>query len=237
MNAGFARVPTGIALMLASLMLLVGFTALSVNFEYPAVLRFSPDIILIRFAAGGPLLIAEWYAMVLASLLFIPAGLLLHPLLVRANAALAPLATGLLVVGGLVNALGFLRWPFLVPSLAAQYQDAASSGATREATLVVFSAFHQYAGVGIGEHLGFFFLGGWLMLAGTLLRRSGQLPNWLGWVWMGAGAGTLMGLLEPLGLGWAGQCAGLQSGNAGGADRGGLAAAPDTPGTEPANSP
>ena len=204
MTPAFARVPTGVLLVLASLTLLTGFTALSLNFEYPTVLRFPAATILSRFAAAGPLLIGEWYAMLLASLLFIPAGLLLHPLLVRVSAALAPLATGLIVLGGLVNALGFLRWPFLVPQLAAQAQDSGSTESSRQAALVVFQAFHTYAGVGIGEHLGFFFLGSWLMLAGTLLRRSRQIPAWLGWVWVGSGAGTLIGLLEPLGLGWAG---------------------------------
>lgn len=204
--APFARRAAAALLVLAPLTLLVGFTALTVSFDYPDVLRFPAADILARFAAGGPALVAQWYLMVLASLLFIPAGLLLHPLVARLSPALAPLASGLIAVGGLVNALGFLRWVFLVPGLAERAADASGSpsDAAREATTAVFAAFHAYSGVGVGEHLGFLFLAGWLAVTGRVLWRGGVFPAWLGVLWVVTALGTALGVLEPLGFGWAG---------------------------------
>jgi len=43
--------------------------------------------------------------------------------------------------------LGFIRWPFLVPSLAYTYLDPSASEATRAAIEVTFNAFNHYAGV------------------------------------------------------------------------------------------
>lgn len=194
----FARTPAATLLVLAPLTLLIGYAALTITFDYPAVLRHDPGDILTAFRAGGPALVAQWYLMALASVLFIPAGLLLHPLLARRDAALAPLATGLVTVGGLVNALGFLRWPFLVPTLAARY--AQGSDAERDTVAVVFGAFHTYAGMAVGEHLGFLFLGGWLALTGPLLRRAGVVNAPLSGLWIVSGVGTVVGVLEPLGV-------------------------------------
>ena len=68
-------------------------------------------------------------------------------------------ATAFGVVAGVVQFLGLVRWPFLVPYLADAYLDPASSLATRESVAVVFGAFNQYAGVGVGENLGYLFTG------------------------------------------------------------------------------
>lgn len=144
MTTPFARRSAATLLILAPLTLLAGYTALSVTFNYPGVLRHEAGDILAAFRAGGPSLVAQWYLMVLASILFIPAGLPLHPLLARRDAALAPLASGLIAVGGLVNVLDFLRWPFLVPGLAAHYVQ--GNDAQRDTVVVVFSAFHTYVG-------------------------------------------------------------------------------------------
>ena len=54
----------------------------------------------------------------------------------------------------LVQTLGLLRWPFLVPYLSGRYQDESASPATREALTVVFETIHQYLGVAVGEHVG-----------------------------------------------------------------------------------
>jgi hypothetical protein len=107
-------------------------------------------------------------------------------------------------LAGLVQALGLLRWPFLVPVLSAAYVDPASTAATREAAVVVFAAFHAYAGVAVGEHLGYLLTGLWTIPTALALVRAGLTPRWLGWVGAVAGAGVLAGLAEPAGLPGAG---------------------------------
>jgi hypothetical protein len=107
-------------------------------------------------------------------------------------------------LAGLTQVLGLIRWPFLVPELARTFLDPAASEATQAAALTVFAAFHQYAGVAIGEHLGYLFTGAWtLVIAGAMLTAP-MFRSWLGWVGIAAALGILIGLLEPAGIAVAG---------------------------------
>jgi hypothetical protein len=108
------------------------------------------------------------------------------------------------VLAGVVQMLGFVRWPFLVPGLAKTYLDPAASLASREAVRVVFSAFNQYAGAGIGEHLGYLFTVLWSILIGMAMLASPIFPKWLGLIGVLSGLGILSGVFEPAGLAWAG---------------------------------
>jgi Domain of unknown function (DUF4386) len=187
---------TAWSLILAPLILVVGFASLGFTFDYPTILREPIAEVLTRFSAGGPLLIAQWYSMVFASLLFVPASLLFHQII--KDRPLAQLVTGFGVVAAVMNMLGFIRWPFLVPVLATQYGDPNLSEAARVSLETTFLAFHTYAGVGIGEHLGFTFLALWLVSGGLALRGT-LLPNWLGWLWIVTGIGTFLGVFEQVG--------------------------------------
>jgi hypothetical protein len=187
---------TAWTLILAPLILVVGFTSLGFTFDYPGILREPVAEILMRFRMGGPPLIAQWYSMVFASLLFVPASLLFHQII--KEKPLAHLITGFGVVAAVMNMLGFIRWPFLVPVLATHYADPTLSNMARVSLETTFLAFHTYAGVGIGEHLGFTFLALWLVSGGFALRGTG-LPNWLGWLWMVTGIGTFLGVFEQVG--------------------------------------
>ena len=64
---------------------------------------------------------------------------------VSAGAALLSLATTFGVLAAVVQFLGLMRWPFLVPLLARSDDPAAG---------LVFEAFYRYLGVAVGEHLG-----------------------------------------------------------------------------------
>jgi hypothetical protein len=190
------RYLTAWTLILAPLILVVGFTSLGFTFDYPGILRESVAEILTRFRKGGPILIAQWYSMVFASLLFVPASLLFHEVI--KNKPLARLITGFGVVAAVMNMLGFIRWPFLVPVLATQYADPNLSEMAKVSLETTFLAFHTYAGVGIGEHLGFTFLALWLVSGGLALRGM-LLPGWLGWFWVITGIGTFLGVFEQVG--------------------------------------
>jgi hypothetical protein len=196
---------TGILLLLTPLLFMGAFTLLQMNFEYPDILRQPGGTVLESFAAGGSGLVANWYAMLFSALLFIPVAVLLPLFLDSRNpGSNHPLTILFGILAGLVQALGFLRWPFLVPSLAAMYLDPAASEATRSAALVTFQAFNQYAGVGVGEHLGYLFTALWSLLIGLAMRKSGVFPAWLGWMGGLAAVGILLGTLEPFGVAWVG---------------------------------
>jgi hypothetical protein len=110
------------------------------------------------------------------------------------------LATTLGVTAGIVQMLGFVRWPFLVPTLASTYLDPSTSEATRAAIEVTFNAFNQYAGVGIGEHLGYIFTALWSILIALAMPKSKYFSTWIAWVGIVLALGILLGTLEPAGV-------------------------------------
>jgi hypothetical protein len=104
------------------------------------------------------------------------------------------------VLAGVVQFLGLIRWPFLVPSLADTYTDPASTQATRDSVAVVFQAFHRYAGVAIGEHPGYIFTSIWtILLCITIIARDLVNPL-LGWLGIIPAIGVLMGVFEETGF-------------------------------------
>jgi hypothetical protein len=199
-----ARVVTATLLIAVPLLFMLFYGLLQMTFDYPGILREPAGEILRRFAAGGPSLVLLWYGFALTPALFIPAAILLRRVF-PTTSAVVDLAVPLGVLAGAVQVVGLVRWPFLVPDLARTFLDPAASEATQAATLAVFSAFHQYAGVAIGEHLGYLFTGAWtIVIAGAMLTSSVFRP-WLGWAGIVSAIGILVGLLEPAGFALAGK--------------------------------
>src|ERR671929_492411 len=175
------RRTAGLLLIIVPLAFTVCFTLLQQLFEYPDILRQPTADILAKFAAGGVPLVAVWYALTLTAVAFVPLTLLLHRVLAERDApALLWVATAFGVLAGLSQALGFLRWPFLVPHLANSYLAPGASEAQRAAAGMVFEAFHRYAGMALGEHLGYLSTSVWTMLVAIAMVRSGLVPRWLG---------------------------------------------------------
>jgi hypothetical protein len=193
---------TGILLILTPVAFNVFFTLLSVSFGYPDILREPTGYVLRSFDAGGGGLVAIWYGFMLTAVMFVPLAVLVHKVLARRDTPYMAVATAFGVTAGVVQFLGLVRWPFLVPYLADAYLDPASSTATRESAAVVFQAFNQYAGVGVGENLGYLFTGLWTLLVALAMFGS-ALPfrRWLGLLGMASAAGILVGMLEPAGFG------------------------------------
>jgi hypothetical protein len=192
---------TGIVLILTPIAFNIFFTLLSVTFEYPDILRKPTGYVLRHFDAGGSGLVAMWYGFMLTAVLFVPLAVLVHKVLARENTPYMAVATAFGVIAGVVQFLGLVRWPFLVPYLADTYLAPASSGVTREAVAVVFQAFNQYAGVAVGENLGYLFTGLWTVLVALAMFGSPlPLRRWLGLLGMVSAASVLVGTLEPAGF-------------------------------------
>ncbi len=197
------RVVTSALLIAVPVLFNLFFFLLQSSFAYPSILREPEEEILTRFAAGGSSLIAIWYGFAMVPALFIPAAVLLRRVF-SSTTPLLDLATPFAVVAGVVQLLGLVRWPFLVPDLARTYLDPAASEATRAAVLTVFGAFHQYAGVAVGEHLGYLFTGAWTLVIGGAMLSAPQFRSWWGWLGIVSAIGILIGMLEPAGVAIAG---------------------------------
>lgn len=105
---------TGILLILLPIAFNVVFFLLQRRFEYPDILRQPTGYILERFHQGGRGLIGLWYTFVITALLFIPIAILVRRVLAPNAAIFAAFATTMGVLAGLVQALGLIRWPFVV---------------------------------------------------------------------------------------------------------------------------
>jgi Domain of unknown function (DUF4386) len=196
------RRAAGILLVVVPLGFTVCFTLLQQLFEYPDILRQPTADILAKFAAGGTPLIAVWYVLTLTAVAFIPLTLLVHRVLAEREAPmLLWVATTFGVVAGLAQTLGFLRWPFLVPHLAESYLAAGATDGQRAAAGMVFEAFHRYAGMAVGEHLGYLSTSVWTVLVAVVILRTAIFPRWLGVIGAVLGLGIAAGLAEP--AGWA----------------------------------
>ena len=200
MNHKTHRILTGSLLIATPILFMVAFSLLQIYFEYPDILRQPAATVMKKFITGGSGLIANWYLMLIAASLFIPISVMLHPYLVREDTPYMTVATTLGVTAGIVQMLGFVRWPFMVPGLASMYVNPATSDMTRAAIEVTFCAFNQYAGLGIGEGLGYIFTALWTILIALAMPKSTIFTRWQGWLGGLLGIGILIGTLEPAGV-------------------------------------
>src|SRR5215212_5169659 len=169
---------TGLLLIVMPIAFNLFFFLLGRRFDYPNILRQPTGEILRRFQAGGTVLKLTWHGFFLTAVAFVP------------------MATTFGVLAAAVQFLGLIRWPYLVPYLARTFLDPSSSEATRDAVAVVFQAFHRYAGVAIGEHLGYLFTGLWTLLVGVAMTQGDVFPTWLGWPGIVLGLALVVGSFE-----------------------------------------
>ena len=113
------------ATTLAGLLLIVvplafngAFTALASRFDYPDVLRHPTSEVLAKFRDGGNALVLLWWGFALTAVAMVPLVVLLSSALADADATLLSVATWVGVLAAVVQFLGLIRWPFLVPYLA-----------------------------------------------------------------------------------------------------------------------
>jgi hypothetical protein len=158
----------------------VAFSLLAATFEYPDILRKPTSEVLARFRAGGARLVLTWWAFALTALAMVPLVVMLSQAISDANPALLAMTTTAGVLASLVQFLGLMRWPFLVPYLARTDAEPNVTVARREAVDVIFQSFNRYLGVAVGEHLGYAFTGAWTTLAGIALRQTTAVPDWIG---------------------------------------------------------
>jgi Domain of unknown function (DUF4386) len=177
----------------------VAFAALGAKFDYPDILRRPTDEVLTRFRAGGDGLVLLWWAFAMSAALLAPVAVLLASALHGANGTLRVLGATFGVLAAVVQFLGLIRWPYLVPYLARVAADPDASPARREAVDVVFQAFNRYLDVAVGEHLGYLFSGAWSILVGVALTQTTEAPAWLGILGMVIGALLALCSLEFLG--------------------------------------
>lgn len=156
----------------------VAYGYLVANFHYDDILRQPTSVILEEFAAGGAGLIWAWTAFAWSALIFVLAACLIAKALETRHGQTVWLATAAGAASGIIQAIGLLRWVFVVPSLAGAYIVADPGSADRAAIAQVFNALNQYGGVALGEHLGQILLVAWSLGIIAACWRAGGLLKW-----------------------------------------------------------
>jgi len=191
---------TGLLLVVVPIAFNVTFVLLQRAFEYPDILRKPTDYVLRRFKEGGAPLRRLWYAFALSAVLFTPVPVLVQQVFQPDAPWFLAVGTAMGVLAGAVQFLGLIRWSFLVPSLADTYTHPESTQATRESVAVVFQAFHRYAGVAIGEHLGYLFTSAWTILLCIAIVQTDVVNPLFGWLGVVPAIGVWIGVFEETGF-------------------------------------
>lgn len=191
---------TGMMLIVTPIAFNTTFFLLQKAFSYPDILRQPTDIILRSFQDGGASLRRLWYAFTFSAVLFTPVPILVHEVFLPDAPSFLAIGTVIGVLAGVFQTLGLIRWPFLVPFLAETYTDPKSTQAIRDSVAVTFQAFHRYAGVAIGEHLGFIFTSVWTVLLSIAIIQTQVVSPLLGWLGILPALGVLAGVFEETGF-------------------------------------
>lgn len=180
----------GVALGLAALLAIAGFTALGMVFDYPQILQEPVDQILGRFVQHQGAIVAWFGVLVVSAALLAPAGIWLGRV---AGGSLGHAIRGTGIAAAIVQVAGLQRWLTLVPVIA----EDAGDPARHESAVSRFTFWHTVLGTAIGETLGYALTATFTVLVIVALRRHG-LPRWL--AVPGYAAATLIatGVLVPL---------------------------------------
>ena len=169
----------GTLLILGVVLVFIPYTALTLMFDYPDILRQEPGIILTRFQAGGPKLIATWWTFAVTGVPLLIAYALIGQRFDN-KIQFVRWATLVGIISGLVQIIGLLRWTFVVPVLANAYVHT-TDPSIQAASVVAFQVIHQYGGVVLGEHLGQLLTIGWVVMMASAFDRMRLFPKWISW--------------------------------------------------------
>jgi hypothetical protein len=170
----------GLLLIVVPIAFNVAFALLAARFDYPDILREPTADVLAKFSAGGTSLVLVWWAFALTAVLMVPLVVLLSNAIGDADPALIAVATTVGVLAALVQFVGLIRWPFLVPYLARTAAAPDTSPAQRETVDIVFQSFNRYLGVAVGEHLGYLLTGAWTTLIDIACTQTAAVAPWVG---------------------------------------------------------
>lgn len=183
---------TGMIILAHVLIAVTGFMILMAVFEFPDVLREAAEYRFNLFLAHKNIIIPVYYFLALTGITQIVISVLLYRMLDQ-QSALVMLAAVFGVLCGVFQVEGFIRWPILIPYIAN------TQGVSKDVAAFVEGAFNHYAGMAIGEHLGFLMQAAWTLVLGLAILKQKLFTRSLGWAGVLIGIVTFVMSLEPLG--------------------------------------
>ena len=168
------------------------FVGLGSVFDYPDVLNHPAAEVLATFHDKQAAVSALFLVLALGAGLLAPIAVMVGRL--GSSRLLRPsVVVG--VVAAAVQVVGLLRWPLLVPGLAATPEDASA--------ISTFHTLNVVLGTVVGETIGYALTAAWTVLVAIALRER-VLGRVLSWVGLVAAALIAVGTVEPLDVPMAG---------------------------------
>jgi hypothetical protein len=174
------RRTTGVLFAVGAISFGIAATILSSTFDWPDILREPADVVLPRFHDGGTSLVWTWFATAWTYAILVVPILLLPAAIGHRDAPMLRAATFIGAASVLLSLIGFLRWVFVVPSLAEAYVN--GDEAEKAAVAAAWMAQHQFGGALLGEHLGQLLAIFWSVALCVHILRTRVLPRWLAYV-------------------------------------------------------
>ncbi len=171
----------GWSFIIGAILINIPYTLLIMNFNYPDILRETPQTILKQFHNGGNGLIFQWLAFAWVGFPILIGIILLYKIFDEEKISVGQLATVFGIFAIIFQLVGLLRWVFVVPVLASNFVNPSASTSTKDSIVVAFQVIHQYGGVLLGEHLGQLFTIIWTVLVSFAMFKSSIFRKWLGW--------------------------------------------------------
>jgi len=172
----------------------VAFVGLGSVFDYPDVLDLPASETLVKFEADQGAVIALFSVLALGAALLAPAAILVGRI---AGGRLGRLSARVGIAAAAVQVIGLLRWPLIVPWLAADAIDAGASAAARGDAADTFDVVDTTLGTLVGESFGYVLTARWTVLVVQAFRHR-IVGRWFAGLGLTAAALVLVGLLVPL---------------------------------------
>jgi Domain of unknown function (DUF4386) len=155
----------------------IAFGILSAVFEFPDVLRRPGGEVLALYEENATVVRPTYWLLGMTGLVLVGIAVELGRFLTPFAAGPARLVSGFGVATGVFWSLGYTRWPIAVPYLSEMYQT--GDAAEKERAAELYGILNRYAGMTVGEHLGFITMGVFAVALAIGLRRGGIGPKWL----------------------------------------------------------
>lgn len=184
---------TAVLMIAAAVIVNVAFTGLGTVFDYPDVLKHPAGDVLAAFRESQAAVVGWFLALAAGAALLAPVALGVRRL---SDSRAMRLAVPVGIAAAVVQVVGLLRWPLLVPGWA----ETAAAGPPADAAAVEsFRTANRVLGNLVGETGGYVLTAAWTALVLTALGAAfaGRLFAVLGAV---SAALILVGVLSPLDL-------------------------------------
>jgi len=171
---------------------ITGFLTLMAVFNFPDILREPSQVRLSLFLENRHIIAPTYFFLAMTGISQVAISVLFFRLFKDKN-LLVTLGSVFGILCGIFQVVGFIRWPVLIPYLAE------AKNVSPEIVAFVEGAFNRYAGMAIGEHLGFLMQAFWTLFIAIALLKQPIFNKTLALSGIVIGLLSILMSLEPLG--------------------------------------